>query len=206
MTERPVVRVSVTDVDMRFFSMVRFMVKWAIAAIPAFLILLILGAVFWAVLLGIVQGIGSSLLHKSADVSDAAGSSPPLTAPAPGANSDSKLNAPDAAVAAYFPKIAIRNVKVAKSALDQDGVWGEIKNAGDQSLKEVELTIYCLDANGNPIFEKQIHPVLVSELGFGENNQPLKPGYSRQFGVRLNDAPSEWSKKVNVKVTSLAFQ
>jgi hypothetical protein len=31
--------VVVTDVDMSIFSMCRFMVKWAIAAIPAFIIL-----------------------------------------------------------------------------------------------------------------------------------------------------------------------
>lgn len=35
-------RVTVTDVDMPFWSMVRFMLKWAIAAIPA---VVILGAV-----------------------------------------------------------------------------------------------------------------------------------------------------------------
>lgn len=37
-------RVVVTDVEMRFGSMVAFMVKWTIAAIPAMLILLVL---FW---------------------------------------------------------------------------------------------------------------------------------------------------------------
>ncbi|MFB3909453.1 MAG: hypothetical protein ACE15D_13750 [Candidatus Eisenbacteria bacterium] len=37
------VQVVVTDVHMSFGSMVGFMVKWAIASIPAFLILFILG-------------------------------------------------------------------------------------------------------------------------------------------------------------------
>jgi hypothetical protein len=36
---------------MPFLSMVRFMVKWAVASIPALLILAILGALFWGVLL-----------------------------------------------------------------------------------------------------------------------------------------------------------
>lgn len=36
--------VVVTDVAMPFWSMVTFMVKWAIASIPAFLILLVLSA------------------------------------------------------------------------------------------------------------------------------------------------------------------
>ena len=42
--------VVVTDVRMPFGSMVKFMVKWAIASIPAMVILLVLGALFWTVL------------------------------------------------------------------------------------------------------------------------------------------------------------
>jgi hypothetical protein len=38
-------RVTVTDVDMPFGSMVRFMVKWALASIPAFLMLFFIGLV-----------------------------------------------------------------------------------------------------------------------------------------------------------------
>lgn len=37
--------VVVTDISMSFWSMVVFMVKWVIAAIPAFLILMVIGAV-----------------------------------------------------------------------------------------------------------------------------------------------------------------
>jgi hypothetical protein len=37
--------VVVVNVNMPFWSMVRFMVKWAIAAIPAFVILTVIGAV-----------------------------------------------------------------------------------------------------------------------------------------------------------------
>ncbi len=57
-------RVVVVDVHMPFFSMVRFMVKWAIAAIPAFLILMILGALFSSVILGLFSGIGSSVSQR----------------------------------------------------------------------------------------------------------------------------------------------
>jgi hypothetical protein len=40
-------------------------------------------------------------------------------------------------------------------------------------LKEVEITIYCLDSAGKTIFEKFSHPVFVSNLGLGGSNQPL---------------------------------
>ena len=47
----------IIDFDMRFSSMVNFMVKWAIASIPAFLILFILLAFCMIIL----SGIGISL-------------------------------------------------------------------------------------------------------------------------------------------------
>ena len=42
--------VTVTDIDIPFTSMVRFMVKWAIASIPALLFLLIFGGIALALL------------------------------------------------------------------------------------------------------------------------------------------------------------
>ena len=52
-------RVSIVDANMPFWSMVVFMVKWAIASIPAFLILGILGAV----VAGTLSEVGASLFQ-----------------------------------------------------------------------------------------------------------------------------------------------
>jgi len=48
---------------MPFWSMVAFMVKWAIAAIPAFIILMVLFWGFVAVMVAIFAGSASTLLH-----------------------------------------------------------------------------------------------------------------------------------------------
>ena len=48
-----VTRVSVIDVDMPFGSMVKFMIKWALAAIPAVIILFIVGAILAGILAGV---------------------------------------------------------------------------------------------------------------------------------------------------------
>ncbi len=48
----------IVDIDMPFWSMVNFMVKWAIAAIPAFIILIILGVFAVAVLSAIGVSLG----------------------------------------------------------------------------------------------------------------------------------------------------
>lgn len=45
--------VVVTDIDMPFFSMVGFMVKWALASIPALIIMILLGFAVGAVLGGL---------------------------------------------------------------------------------------------------------------------------------------------------------
>ncbi len=50
--------VTIVDVKMPFLSMVIFMVKAAIASIPAFIILAIIGAIVFAVLGGIFGGMG----------------------------------------------------------------------------------------------------------------------------------------------------
>ena len=49
--------VSIVDVHMPFWSMVVFMIKWAIASIPALIILAILGVLASGVITGIVAGL-----------------------------------------------------------------------------------------------------------------------------------------------------
>jgi len=50
-------QVNIIDVRMPFWSMVVFMVKAAIASIPAFIILAIIGEIVFSVLGGIFSGI-----------------------------------------------------------------------------------------------------------------------------------------------------
>ena len=58
MNESGVVRVSVIDVQMPFWSMVVFMVKASIASIPAFIILSIIGTLVFSVLARVSGGLG----------------------------------------------------------------------------------------------------------------------------------------------------
>jgi len=107
---------------------------------------------------------------------------------------------------AYIDKVKITRLEVAKAVLRGLGVFGEIKNLGNRSLKEVEITIYFLDKNGKPIFEETYHPVLVTEYSFGDRNKPLKPNYTRKFGYSTDDVPSDWAKKVQAKITDIEFE
>jgi CHASE2 domain-containing sensor protein len=49
MDENRIQNIVVTDIQMPFMSMVIFMVKWVIAAIPAMLILTMLGTLFMSI-------------------------------------------------------------------------------------------------------------------------------------------------------------
>lgn len=194
-------RVTVTDFDMPFLSMVRFMVKWAIAAIPAIFIITLAAALFWGIIFGAVSTIGSAALLRRNPVQE----TPKVSVPNMPASVPAK-SPENEATKAYLDRVTVSGVHVARSVLDQTGVFGEVKNTGDRTLKEVEITIYCLGRDGKPIFEKTYHPVLVTDMAFGDEAKPLKPGYSRTFGVKMDDAPSEWTKKVDVKVTSVELQ
>ena len=58
-TQRHVI---VTDVHIPFGSMVIFMVKWAIASIPALIILAIIGCLVWGLTLAVLSGTLSGIL------------------------------------------------------------------------------------------------------------------------------------------------
>lgn len=105
---------------------------------------------------------------------------------------------------AYINKVEIRNLKVSKSIIGDYGVFGEIKNLGDRTLREVEITIYFLDKDDKPIFEETYHPVLVTRFSLGDN-EPLKPNYSTKFGYSPDNVPSDWAKKVRAKITNIEF-
>lgn len=55
------IEVVVTDFDMPFGSMVMFMIKWAIAAIPAFIVL----AVLWFAVAATIMGGCASLMMRA---------------------------------------------------------------------------------------------------------------------------------------------
>jgi type VI secretion system protein VasI len=74
MPDQPNDRVRIIDVDMPFGSMVKFMIKWAIAAIPAVIILMVIGTIVGVILAGITAGImGRSARADSGDVLSALG-------------------------------------------------------------------------------------------------------------------------------------
>ena len=54
-------RITIVDIRMPFWSMVIFMVKAAIASIPAFVILSVIGSIVFALLGGLLGGLHATI-------------------------------------------------------------------------------------------------------------------------------------------------
>ncbi|GGH27429.1 hypothetical protein [Paenibacillus segetis] len=88
------------------------------------------------------------------------------------------------------------------------GVVFKIKNKGEKTLSEIEVTVYFTDANGNNIAEDTYYPVFDSAVS---DFKELKPNYTFQldndhfYSAKL--VPKEWkSGDANIKITSIKFK
>jgi sulfatase modifying factor 1 len=118
-----------------------------------------------------------------------------------------------AAQEAYASKVEVVDPKIVKSKGGQSRVTGTLKNVGGKGVDEVELTVFYLDAKGQPLFEDKkvrpsftkVWPVLVNAWHDGPWRKPLRAGESRPFEV---DVPvpydlDEDAEKVSAKVSAV---
>ena len=220
--------VTVTDIRMPFGSMVLFMVKWAVASIPALIIIVLLGTVFWGVTIGFLSSVGTTrwssalanaitgkgqgtVLENTARQNTYTGKTLEIASPAGSvfvdANKRPAENAARVDAArlagqehAYISKVQVNAVH-AGGPVVENAVFGEIKNNGNHRVLNVEMMVYCLDSGGKPIFQKKFQL-------FNENQHAsLKSRGVKEFGVSMNDAPRKWKhNKLEVKVTQVKFE
>ena len=214
--------VTVTDIRMPFGSMVWFMVKWAVASIPALIIIVLLGTAFWGIAIGVLSSMGTTpwssalaeaLTGKSqVTVRQNTNTEKTLEIASPPASVSVKANqgpAPDAArvdaarLAAeehgYIGKVQVSGVH-AGGPVVENAIFGELKNSGNHRLLNVEMMVYCLDSGGKLIFQKKFQ--LFNET----HHASLESGGIKEFGVSMNDAPQEWKQsRLDVKVTQVKF-
>lgn len=129
-----------------------------------------------------------------------------------------------AAAAKIEVKIGAFKEKVIKTESSQAffaEVAGEIKNAGDKVLDEVEVLVYYLDEKGKPHMVdvagankpgqatfSLAWPVLANS-SFAEARAPLKPGESRKFTIDIpqtfDNAPDVDPEKFGGRATNVRF-
>ena len=143
------------------------------------------------------------------ELADLPGAKPGEAVPPPGPAAEPSSPSPKAKVereeAEYLPKIELRDVQLSTPERGDPRVTYEVKNLGDRTLSRLELAVYYLDATGKPVYEKRALPVLTGTFSTGESGQPLKPNYSRKATVFLDNIPSDWGRKVDVKITRCEF-
>jgi hypothetical protein len=92
---------------------------------------------------------------------------------------------------AYRSHIEIRNLRMGAGTghfgQSTEGVFGEVKNLGDQTVTRLVLTFELLDVANRPVAEREWTPVFE---GLGEG--PLKPNFTGPFGSRIDRPPSDW--------------
>jgi hypothetical protein len=99
--------VVVTDIRMPFFSMVIFMVKWAIAAIPALFILIVFGVLTWGMLGGLLLSL---TIGKHTDSVRTLGTEAPTAVP-----TSLESTPPLLIESAYFPELIVAGINVKPS-------------------------------------------------------------------------------------------
>ena len=95
--------VVVTDIRMPFFSMVIFMVKWAIAAIPALCILIVFGVLTWGMLGGLLLSL---TIGKHTDSVRTLGTETPASA-----LTSTEPQLPTTAESAYFQQLIVAGIR-----------------------------------------------------------------------------------------------
>ncbi len=114
---------------------------------------------------------------------------------------------------AYIKNVVLYDFKAKyyKKQYSEDWVPGvnfKLKNKGNRTLKEVDVTVYFKDANGTIIAEETYYPVLVTKYS---DNKPLKPNYiwqlERNKFYKADSVPSEWKEgAVSAKITNIEFE
>jgi hypothetical protein len=116
----------------------------------------------------------------------------------PGRQSPSRGTVPQAhlsfgpAEQAYVPKVHLENISLsrAENFLHQEitTLSGELVNAGDRSLRAVEVTIEFSDELNQVILRE-------SRLLFGVTASPCAPGERRSFEASFEHIPSSWDMR-----------
>lgn len=84
------------------------------------------------------------------------------------------------------------------------GIFGEIKNNGIETIKDIQIEIKLLDQNGKIIFEENISPI--SEEGKVNKKKLFKPNSIVKFGYKVEDSLPHWKGKVSYKIKNIEFE
>jgi len=91
--------------------------------------------------------------------------------------------------------IVIKNTALRQydSFISSKYIVGEIKNNGDKTILDIDITIYLLDEDNKPVHEENF------------TLYAIKPNYTQEFTEEVYYASSDWSKRFELKITDIHF-
>jgi DUF2939 family protein len=113
---------------------------------------------------------------------------------------------------AYMANLQLRNLTVGKGkrylfGSPNPGIFAVLKNKGNRTLNEVEITVYFYNGKGAIVSEKKLYPVTVSKYRPGRDNDPLEPQKAKKVSYLVKEfAPPSWAGKVQMRVTDIIFK
>lgn len=86
----------------------------------------------------------------------------------------------------YFESIQFLNKKIGKTDKGEDGIVGEIKNAGNKTVNTLSIRAIFRNDEGRKIFETDF-PVIYQSVSNADSSRPLKPNETRKFAFDIYD-------------------
>lgn len=167
--------VIVRDVRMPFLSMVVFMVKWALASIPAIIVLVAIGvavAFFSWTSLALLSGVATQTRHLAGD-SPRRTEAPPQPRPVfwsePTRDTSTQRAVPKPPAADYIRGNVTHSVDVYDAGYAHYA-RARISNQGKYALRTLHGVLRCFGPDGELVSQT---PYTVKDLGAGENREVL---------------------------------
>jgi len=96
-------------------------------------------------------------------------------------------------------KLIIKNISI-KEYQDVHKIIfsATVKNLGEKTLKDVEIFLVCSNINDKPRYTVTEHPI-------SESGKPLGPMRTRKFKIDLINVPSDWARRIEIKIIDCEF-
>ena len=107
-----------------------------------------------------------------------------------------------AAAQSYLSRLALKNIEAKQALSGGPGMFGQLVNAGDRALDQVELTVSYYSDAGKLVYSERHTPVALP-LEFTDFDLPLlplRPGETRDLGITLT-APLEIQQQNKPRMT-----
>nr|CRH05116.1 conserved protein of unknown function [Candidatus Magnetococcus massalia] len=82
----------------------------------------------------------------------------------------------------------------------------DMTNHTSQNVVKAKVVMEFIDRKGQTIERRELNPLVVSGGVLGDQEQPIKPGETRQFAASINSLPNSWRGKVRTQLEGVQYE